>query len=147
MRNVIAALLLAFTAVTGSGCFYSHGQVDLLGSGDKFDGDYERFTRLVRWGHWEMATPLVLEHEQDAFIATMQQLGTVKFTDWEVMVMDMKEGFETAHVEIRLEGYRVKTLETFSGILVQDWVRINKVSSDWKVKPDFTSVTAAIAAK
>ena len=147
MRNVIAALLLAFTAVTGSGCFYSHGQVDLLGSGDKFDGAYERFTRLVRWGHWEMATPLVFEHEQDAFIATMKTLGGVKFTDWEVMVMDVAEGFGTAHVEIRLEGYREGTLETFSGVLVQDWIRINKVSSDWKVKPDFTSVTAAIAAK
>ena len=147
MRNAIAALMLTFAAVTGSGCIYSHGQFDFLGAGDAFDESYERFTRLVRWGHWEMATPLVAEDQRDAFIATMRTFGNVKFTDWEVMVLDVAEGFETAHVEIRLEGYRVKTLETFSGILVQDWVRINKVSSDWKVKPDFTSVTAAIAAK
>ena len=99
MRNVIAALLLAFTAVTGSGCFYSHGQVDLLGSGDKFDGDYERFTRLVRWGHWEMATPLVLEHEQDAFIATMQQLGTV--TNWRRVFAECVTRAQAAHAPRR----------------------------------------------
>ena len=147
MRNVIAALLLAFTTVTGSACFYSHGQVDLLGSGEKFDDSYERFTRLVRWGHWEMATPLVAEDQQDAFIATMRSLGTIKFTDWEVVVLDVADGFDTAHVEIRLEGYRERTLETFSAVLVQDWTRIDKVQSDWRVKPDFTSITAAIAAK
>ena len=42
-----------------------------LGSGEKFDDSYERFTRLVRWGHWEMATPLVADDQRDAFIATM----------------------------------------------------------------------------
>jgi len=146
MRNAIAALLLAFAAVTSSGCFYSHGQVDLLGSGEKFDDSYERFTRLVRWGHWEMATPLVADDQRDAFIATMKTLGNIKFTDWEVMVMDVEDGFGTAHVEIRLEGYRERTLQTFSAVLVQDWIRTDRVQSDWRVKPDFTSVTAAIAA-
>jgi hypothetical protein len=146
MRNVLAALLLT-AATFGTGCIYSHGQIDLLGSGEAFDNDYERFTRLVRWGHWEMATELVAEDQREAFIATMRSLGNVKFTDWEVVTLDVADGFGTAHVEIRLEGYREATLQTFSAVLVQEWTRIEELQSTWRVRPDFTSVSAAVAVK
>jgi hypothetical protein len=147
MRNVVAALLLALTATFGSGCIWSYDQFDFTGAGEAFDESHERFTRLVRWGHWEMATPFVVEDQRDAFIDAMQALGNVKFTDWEIMVMDVAEGFGTAHVEVRLEGYRQDTLETFSAVMVQDWVSEGKTKNTWHVKPDLTSISAAFAAK
>jgi hypothetical protein len=147
MKSLLAALLLAATATLGSGCIWSYGQIDVTGAGDAFEESHERFTRLVRWGHWQMATELVKDDQRDAFIDAMEALGDVRFTDWEVMTMDMGDGFHTAHVEVRLEGYRQATLETFSAVMVQDWESQGETKNTWRVNPDLTSITAAFAAK
>lgn len=147
MRHAIAAMLLAVTATFGSGCLFSHGQLDLLGSGTAFDEAQERFTRLVRWGHWEMATELVAEDARGQFIETMKAFGRVKFTDWEVLMMDVAEGFGTARVEVRLEGYSEATLARFEGVMIQEWTRSDDIKSIWRVRPDLTAVSAALAAK
>jgi hypothetical protein len=147
MRNAIAALLLAATSLFGTGCIWSYGQLDVTGAGEAFDDSYERFTRLVRWGHWEMATELVAEDQREPFIDAMRALGDVKFTDWEVMNLDVGDGFKTAHVEVRLEGYRQATLETFSAVMVQEWESSGEMKGTWHVRPDLTSISAAFAAK
>ena len=79
-------------------------------------------------GRWR--PPLVAEDQREAFIAAMKALGDVKFTDWEVMILDVAEGFDTAHVEIRLEGYRAGGRSRRSPpCMVQDWTRAGRRAS------------------
>jgi hypothetical protein len=148
MRNVLAALLLAASAALSSGCwFFSYGQVDLLASGWEFDETQERFNRLVRWGHWEMAVPLVAEDQRERFIEVMRKLEGVRFTDWDVLVVDMAQGFGTAHVEVRLEGYRESTLTQVESVMIQEWEKHQGLESKWLVRPDLEAVAAAFAAR
>jgi hypothetical protein len=143
MRNAFAALLLAASAVFSSGCLFSHGQFDLLGTGTAFDETQERFSRLVRWGHWEMAIPLVAEDQRDHFSEVMRELDDVKFTDWEIINVDVATGFDTARAEIRLEGYRESTLMTAEAVMVQEWERIQGIESEWVVRPDLEALRIA----
>ena len=146
MRNAFATLLLALSAVLPSGCLFSHGQFDLLGTGTAFDETQERFSRLVRWGHWQMAVPLVAEDEREHFVEAMRKLEGVKFTDWEVLDVEVATGFDTAHAEIRLEGYRESTLTTAEAVMVQEWQRIQGIESEWVVRPNLDSLVVAFAA-
>jgi hypothetical protein len=143
MRNAFAALLLAASAVLSSGCLFSHGQLDLLGTGTAFDETQERFSRLVRWGHWEMAIPLVAEDQREHFAEVMRQLDDVKFTDWENINVEVAAGFDTARAEVRLEGYRESTLRTAEAVMVQEWERIQGLESEWVVRPDLEPLRVA----
>jgi hypothetical protein len=146
MKRALAALLLTASAVLNAGCLWSHGQVDILGTGTAFDETQERFSRLVRWGHWEMASAIVADDQRDHFIEVMQRLEDVKFTDWEILLMDVATGFDTARVEVRLEGYRQSTLMHYEAVMVQEWERIPSVDSQWVVRPDVDAVARAFAA-
>ena len=53
MKRALAAVLVSALAALSSGCLWSHGQLDVLGTGTAFDESQLRFSRLVRWGHWE----------------------------------------------------------------------------------------------
>ena len=146
MRHAFATLLLVASALLPSGCLFSHGQFDLLGTGTAFDETQERFSRLVRWGHWEMASAIVAEDQRDHFIEVMETLGDVKFTDWEIITLDVASGFDTAHVEIRIEGYRQSNLMHYEAVMVQEWERIPTIESEWVVRPDVDAVARAFAA-
>ena len=136
MKRALAALLLTASAVLNAGCLWSHGQVDILGTGTAFDETQERFSRLVRWGHWEMASAIVAEDQREHFIEVMETLGDVKFTDWEIINVEVATGFDTARAEILLEGYRESTLMTAQAVMVQEWQRIQGIESEWVVRPD-----------
>jgi hypothetical protein len=147
MRNAFAVLLLAAAAALSSGCLLSHGQLDLLGSGTAFDETQERFNRLVRWGHWEMAAELVADDQREHFVDVMETLRDVKFTDWEILVMDVAKGFDTAHVSVRLEGYKKSSLVYYEGVLEQDWTRIQGIESTWVVRPNVDALSVAFAGR
>jgi hypothetical protein len=146
MKRALAALLLSAVCST-TGCLWSHGQLDLLGTGTAFDETQMRFSRLVRWGHWEMASQIVAEDQRDHFIEVMSSLGDVKFTDWEIMITDVAKGFDTARVEVRIEGYRQSSLMHYEAVMVQEWERIPSIESEWVVRPDMDAVARAFAAK
>ena len=147
MRNAFATLLLVASALLPSGCLFSHGQFDLLGTGTAFDETQERFSRLVRWGHWEMAVPLVAEDQRDHFVEVMRKLDDVKFTDWEIITIDVATGFDTARAEILLEGYRESNLMRAEAVMVQEWERIPSIESEWVVRPDLDAVAIAFGAR
>lgn len=146
MKRALAAVLMSAVAVLSSGCLWSHGQLDVLGTGTAFDESQLRFSRLVRWGHWEMASAMVAEDQREHFIEVMRGLGDVKFTDWEVTLLDVAKGFDTARVEIRLEGYRQSSLMHSEAVMVQEWERIPSIESQWVVRPDLDAVARAFAA-
>jgi hypothetical protein len=146
MRNVLATLLLAASALLPTGCLFSHGQFDLLGTGTAFDETQERFSRLVRWGHWQMAVPLVAEDQRDHFTEVMSKLDDVKFTDWEIITVEVATGFDTAYAAIRLEGYRESNLMQAEAVMTQEWERIQGIESEWVVRPNLDSLAVAFAA-
>src|SRR5262249_51633064 len=126
MTRLLAALLIAASSLT-SGCFWAYGQFDWTGSGTTFDESQQRFMQLVRWGEWDMASALVADEDRDHFLDVMQHLHDIKFTDWENLMIDMGDGFKTAEVVVRLEGYRETTLMHYQGDLKQEWVRLEGV--------------------
>lgn len=140
--RLIAALLLA--ATFSSGCIFSYGQLDVLQYGDAFDESYRKFNRSVRWGAWQKATPLVVSDDRERFVEIMSALGDITFTDWEVLVLEMGDGFATAHVEVRIEGYRPSTLEQRSATLVQEWER-EGLNGGWQVRPQLDELYLAFA--
>ena len=85
---------------------------------------------------------MVAPESREEFVDVMEGLSDVKFTDWEILVLDMGSGFETAVVEIRLEGFRERTLTHHAAIMTQEWERVDTVMSTWQVKPDLTQVAA-----
>lgn len=142
MRRLVILSLLALLVAPLGGCVFSHGQLDLLQHGDSFDEAQTRFSRLVKWGAWQKAVPMVAPDAREEFVDVMQGLSDVKFTDWEILVLDMGAGFETATVEILLEGFRETTLTHHAAIMTQEWERVDTVMATWQVKPDLTQVAA-----
>ena len=145
MRRLLVALLL-LVGVALPGCsMFSYGQLDPLASGQAFDDAQTRFNRLVRWGQWEKASEMVATEDREAFLAAGRALGDVRFTDWDVTVLEMGKGLETAHVEVRIEGYHPSTLVQHEARFVQEWQRLEGVTSPWVVKPHLDELTLKFA--
>jgi len=143
MRRLIILSALVMLVAPLGGCMYSHGQIDVLQHGDSFDDAQTRFSRLVKWGAWQKAVPMVSPDSREEFAAVMEGLADVKFTDWEILVLDMGDGFQTATVEVLLEGFRESTLTHHTAVMTQEWERVDTVLATWQVKPDLTQVAAA----
>jgi hypothetical protein len=147
MRRLVAALLLAATAGLSGCMLFSYGQFDPLSSGRAFDDAQLRFNRLVRWGQWEKASEMVAAEEREAFLAVGKALGDVRFTDWDVTTLEMGDGFANAHLEVRIEGYRPTTLMHHEVRMVQEWERLEGVSSTWVVRPRLDELSLAFAGR
>ena len=147
MRRLVAALLLvAGTALPGCSLF-SYGQFDPLSSGQAFDDAQVRFNRLVRWGQWEKAAELVASDRREEFLTVGKALADVRFTDWDVTMLEMEDGLAKATVEIRIEGYRPTTLMHHEVRMVQEWERLEGVSSPWVVRPRLDELTLAFVGR
>lgn len=142
MRRLIILSAFVLLVAPLGGCIFSHGQVDVLQHGDAFDEAQTRFSRLVKWGAWQKAVPMVAPDSREEFIAVMEGLAGIKFTDWEILVLDMGRGLQTATVEVRLEGFRETTLTHHSAVMTQEWERVDTLMATWQVKPDMTQVAA-----
>ena len=93
----------------------------------------------MRWGHWEMAIAARrAEDQREHFIEVdAARSTTCKFTDWEIINIDVATGFDTAHVEIRLEGYRrVDPDAPRGGDGPGVGAHPRASTSDWVVRPD-----------
>jgi hypothetical protein len=147
MRRLVAALLLAASTALPGCMLYSYGQFDPLSSGRAFDDAQLRFNRLVRWGQWEKASEMVASEEREGFLAVGRALSDVRFTDWDVATMEMADGFASAEVVIRIEGYRPQTLMHHEVRMVQAWERLEGVSSPWVVRPRLDELTLAFVGR
>jgi hypothetical protein len=145
MRHALAALLLAATTVAPGCWFVSYGKIDPLSSGAAFDDAQRRFTQLVRWGQWEKASEMVAPDSRSRFAEVMKSLSDVRFTDWEIVQLEMGEGFHTAHVVVRVAGYRESTLTHHEARMAQEWERKDGISSHWIVRPALDEVQGAFA--
>jgi hypothetical protein len=63
------------------------------------------------------------------------------------MITDVAKGFDTARVEVRIEGYRQSSLMHYEAVMVQEWERIPSIESEWVVRPDMDAVARAFAAE
>lgn len=147
MRSLVAALVLAATTALPGCMLFSYGQFDPLSSGRAFDDTQVRFNRLVRWGQWEKAAEMVASEKREEFLAVGQALADVRFTDWDVAAVDMGEGFSSAELVIRIEGYRPATLMHHEARMVQQWERLEGVSSPWVVRPKLDDLTVAFVGR
>lgn len=147
MRRLVAACLLAATAALPGCMLFSYGQFDPLSSGRAFDDTQLRFNRLVRWGQWEKASEMVAAEDRDAFLAVGKALGDVRFTDWDVAVLEMGDGLEKAYLEVRIEGYRPANLMHHEVRMAQEWERLEGVSSPWVVRPRLDELSLAFAGR
>jgi hypothetical protein len=147
MRRLVAALLLAASTALPGCMLFSYGQFDPLSSGRVFDDTQLRFNRLVRWGQWEKAAEMVATDRREEFLTVGKALADVRFTDWDVAAMEMGKGFTTAEVVVRIEGYRPTTLMHHEVRMVQEWERLEGVSSPWVVRPRLDELTLAFVGR
>ncbi|HEX2484632.1 MAG TPA: hypothetical protein VHQ66_05005 [Myxococcota bacterium] len=147
MRRLVAALVLA-TSTALPGCsMINYGQFDPLASGRAFDDTQVRFNRLVRWGQWKKAAEMVAVDQREEFLTVGQALTDVRFTDWDVVTMEMGDGLEKATVEVRIEGYRDSTLTHHAAVMVQEWERLEGVTSPWVVRPRLDELKLAFVGR
>jgi hypothetical protein len=145
MRRLAAALLLAASTALPACSMFSYGQFDPIASGRAFDDAQVRFNRLVRWGQWQKAAEMVAVDQREEFLKVGQALGDVRFTDWDVTTLEMEKGLMKATVEIRIEGYRPTTMMQHEVRMVQEWERLEGVTSPWVVRPRLDELALAFA--
>lgn len=135
-RLVGAVLALMLLCAPLTGCYmWNYGRFDPMAHGDHFDESRKRFTRMIRWGQIERAGEYVVASERDAFFQAATVLRGVRFSDYEVLRVDVEEGFDTAIVEVMFRGYTLASSIERSVAVTQSWER-NTEESGWKVRPE-----------
>ncbi len=129
-RMASAVLLCSLLGLTG--CLWSYGQFDPLHRGDAFDEAQKRFTRMIRWGQIEKAASYVAEDAREQFLADAPALQGVRFTDYEVLVIDLEDGLRTGTVEVLFYGYRMPVMVEKTVAMTQEW---EHGDGNWRVRP------------
>ena len=134
----LSALLLCIPL---SGCFmWNYGRFDPMAHGDAFDESRKRFTRMIRWGQIERAGQYVVEEEREAFFEAASVLRGVRFTDYEVLSVDIDDDFESATVEVMFRGYQVSSPIEKSVAVTQEWARSTE-GNGWEVRPEIEELS------
>ena len=135
----IRVLLVTLVCSLGTGCFWwNYGQFDPLQKGDDFDQARKRFTRMIRWGQIDRASQYVLQEEREEFFEAAKVLRGVRFTDYEVLSVEVKDRLNTATVHVMFRGYAISQPLEKSVSVKQEWQR---VGDSWRVSPQIAQIS------
>jgi type IV pilus biogenesis protein CpaD/CtpE len=98
------------------------------------------YTRMVRWGDFLKASVWVDPDLVDRYMEDAQKLGDVRFTDYEIGVLDV-EG-DTASVRVQYQAYHAATLLEGTLHETQDWYFED---GKWRVRPQLAGVQKGLA--
>ncbi|NNL84292.1 MAG: hypothetical protein HKP27_01500 [Myxococcales bacterium] len=141
--RLLGAVLAVLLCAPLSGCFmWNYGHFDPLARGDSFDESRKRFTRMIRWGQIERAGQYVVESERDAFFEAATVMRGVRFSDYEVLRVEVEDGFDTAIVEVMFRGYSLASSIERSVAVTQSWERGTE-GSGWRVRPEIQVLSGA----
>lgn len=104
---------------------------DPLHREDDFKDSQRKFTQFVRWGNIQGATLYLVEEQQEEFLALAPQLSDVRFTDYEILRVDLEDDMKSATVDVIYTGYTLSSPIARTMRLHQIWKRDDE--GDWKV--------------
>jgi hypothetical protein len=100
------------------------------------------YTRMVRWGDFLKASVWVDPDLVDAFMEDARTLSNVRFTDYEIGVLDMEDDNTTATVRVQYQAYHAATLLEATLHETQDWYYED---GKWRVRPRLAGIQNGLA--
>jgi hypothetical protein len=131
MRIPIGILLIVLFGI--SGCALS--LTDPLDRRGAFKQTQTRFTQYVRWGKFEQAGRFVDPELREEFMSYAPELSDLRFSEYEITRVDIKDGVKSASVDVRITAYRLSMPFERSVDLTEEWTR-DDATGAWTVKVD-----------
>jgi hypothetical protein len=100
-----------------------------------FRATQTRFTQYVRWGKFDEASRFVDPSMREEFMSCAPNFSDLRFSDYEVTRMEIRDDPWSASVDVRLTGYRLSMPFERSVDLTEEWTR-DEVTGVWTVKVD-----------
>ena len=116
---------------------------DPFGHEDDFRQMQKRFTQYVRWGKVHEASSFVVEEQRADFLALAPELSDIRFTDYEITLLEYDE--DSAHVDVTLRGYRLTQA-------VEKIVQLNQIlekaedTGSWQVRLELARLRSGLGA-
>lgn len=111
---------------------------------DDFELARERFTQYVRFGDISRASAYVDPEQRDEFMSLEPELSDVRFTEYEVVAVDLDDEARSARVDLRFSGYIMPEMVERNVDLVQEWARDDE-SGEWLVKLEIAKIRRVLA--
>jgi hypothetical protein len=105
---------------------------------NNFIDTQKRFTQYVRWGKIAKASEYVDIGMREEFLSLAPELTDLRFTDYEILEMDIADDLQEATVEVRYSGYRLSMPIERSVDLTQEWKRDD--SGLWQVTVELEAI-------
>jgi hypothetical protein len=131
MRIPTGILMIVLFGI--SGCLSAI--TDPLDRRGHFEDTQERFTQYVRWGKFEEASRFVDPGMRERFMSCSPELSDLRFSDYEITRVDIRDGVTSASVDVRYTGYRLSMPIERSVDLTEEWTR-DEATGLWTVKLD-----------
>ena len=131
MRIPTGLLLIVLFGI--SGCALS--LTDPLDRRGAFKQTQTKFTQYVRWGKFEQAGRFVDPEIREEFMSYAPGLSDLRFSEYEITRVDIKDGVKSASVDVRITAYRLSMPFERSVDLTEEWTR-DDATGLWTVKVD-----------
>lgn len=112
--------------------------IDPWGHRRRLEDAQRTYTRMVRWGDFLKASVWVDPDLVDRFMEDAEKLADVRFTDYEIGVLDV-EG-DSASVRVQYQAYHAATLIEGTLYETQDWYYED---GKWRVRPQLAGLEKA----
>ncbi len=134
MRTAGLLTVLFVLVIAQGGCLWTNGRFDPLRKGDALEEAQKRFTRFLRWNLLDKASELVEPELRAEFLDEAQEFRKLRFTDYEILTMDVGDDLETATIEVVFHAYAMSTMIERSIRIREEWYR-DEESGRWWVRP------------
>ncbi len=140
-RRARAAAWVLVLALAALGC---ETLTDPFQHKDAFRETQKRFTQYVRWGNFAAASEFVDPEIRADFLALAPDASEVRFTDYEILRMDIGEDVSSASVDVRYHGYLASLPVERSIDVTQDWSR-DPATGRWSVRLEVAKLRGALS--
>ncbi|MEN8182510.1 MAG: hypothetical protein ABFS46_08245 [Myxococcota bacterium] len=115
--------------------------IDPWGHQRSLEDAQRSYTQMVRWGDFLKASAFVDPELADGFLDDAESLSTVRFTDYEIGALDMKDDKASATVRVEYQAYHTATLLEGTLRETQDWYF---EGGKWRVRPTLAALSQSL---
>ena len=135
------SVLLVATLMTGVGACAGIDW-DPMQRETVFEETQRKFSQYVRWGHIVEASQYVVTEQRAEFLSLAPAMSDVRFTDYQILQLNLADSYETAEVEVQYSGYRLSMPEERTFMVSQSWVV--EEGGQWQVKLELAQLREAL---
>ena len=109
---------LAIALFATAACMNLH---DPMNHGDVFREQQRQFSQYIRWGNFQGAAGFVVPEQRAEFVALAPELTDVRFTEYEILSLEIEDGMSKATADVLYTGYRLSSPISRSMLVRQTW--------------------------